>query len=161
MWNLWLQRNGLTKTIFHPCLLLLFLDPGSEIRDPGSGMGKNQDPGSWIRDKHPGSATLCRTISKQRLPRDCHVKADLMKIDLSRSQKRPLQNRTSVDDKRISGSAERLNGNKTYFSTLWIFWSFEQSPNSHLVTVKLTKCIFFKVSDQLKILNVLYLPCML
>jgi hypothetical protein len=36
---------------FHPYLLLLFLDPGSEIRDPG-----------WvkirIRDKHPGSATL-------------------------------------------------------------------------------------------------------
>jgi hypothetical protein len=31
--------------------LLLFLDPGS-------GMGKNQDPGSGIRDKHPGSATL-------------------------------------------------------------------------------------------------------
>ncbi len=31
--------------------MLLFLDPGS-------GMGKNQDPGSGIRDKHPGSATL-------------------------------------------------------------------------------------------------------
>jgi hypothetical protein len=30
---------------------LLFLDPGS-------GMGKNQDPESGIRDKHPGSATL-------------------------------------------------------------------------------------------------------
>jgi hypothetical protein len=29
---------------------LLFLDPGSRIRDP---MGKNQDP-----DKHPGAATL-------------------------------------------------------------------------------------------------------
>jgi hypothetical protein len=35
-----------------------FRDPGSEIRDPGSGMGKSQDPGSGIRDKHPGSATL-------------------------------------------------------------------------------------------------------
>jgi hypothetical protein len=33
-------------------------DPRSRIRDPGSGMGKNQDPGSGIRDKHPGSATL-------------------------------------------------------------------------------------------------------
>jgi hypothetical protein len=31
---------------------------GSGIRDPGSGMGKNQDPGFGIRDKHPGSATL-------------------------------------------------------------------------------------------------------
>ncbi len=35
----------------HPSLLLLFLDPGS-------GMCKNQDPGSGIRDKHPGFATL-------------------------------------------------------------------------------------------------------
>ncbi len=43
----------MTKFFFHPSLLLLFLDPGSEIRDPGSGMGKNQDPGSEIRD--PGS----------------------------------------------------------------------------------------------------------
>jgi hypothetical protein len=34
-------------TIFflHPSLLLLFLDPGSETLDPGSMMGKNQDPG--------------------------------------------------------------------------------------------------------------------
>jgi hypothetical protein len=35
---------------FHPSLLLLFLDPGSEIRDPG-----------WVKmrilDKHSGSAT--------------------------------------------------------------------------------------------------------
>jgi len=30
---------------FHHSLLLLFLDPGSEILDPGSMMGKNQDPG--------------------------------------------------------------------------------------------------------------------
>jgi hypothetical protein len=48
-------KNGLKKKNFHPCLLLLFLDPGSEIRDPG-----------WvkirIRDKHPGSATLLATI---------------------------------------------------------------------------------------------------
>jgi hypothetical protein len=32
---------------------LLFLDPGSEIRDPGSGMGKNQDPGSGINIPDP------------------------------------------------------------------------------------------------------------
>jgi hypothetical protein len=49
----------MTINFFHLSLLLLFLDPGS-------GMGKNQDPGSginipdpqhWIReirDKHPG-----------------------------------------------------------------------------------------------------------
>jgi hypothetical protein len=35
-------------------------DPGSEIRDQGSGMGKNQDTGSGIRDKHPRSSTLLR-----------------------------------------------------------------------------------------------------
>ncbi len=38
----------------HPSLFYLFLDPGSDIRDPG-----------WvkirIRDKHPGSATLDKT----------------------------------------------------------------------------------------------------
>jgi hypothetical protein len=28
-------------------------DPGSEIRDPGSGMGKNQDPGSGINIPDP------------------------------------------------------------------------------------------------------------
>ncbi len=53
----------MTTNFFHLSLLLLFLDPGSEIRDPGSGMGKNQDPGSGIRDKHPGSATLSVGIS--------------------------------------------------------------------------------------------------
>jgi hypothetical protein len=46
----------MTKKIVHPSLLLLFLDPGSEIRDPG-----------WvkirIRDKHPGSATLQLNIN--------------------------------------------------------------------------------------------------
>ena len=40
---------------FTPSLLLLFLDPGSEIPDPG-----------WvkirIRDKHPGSVTLVKSI---------------------------------------------------------------------------------------------------
>ncbi len=48
----------MTSNFFHPSLLLLFLDPGFEIRDPRSGI---RDPG-WvkirIRDKHPGSATL-------------------------------------------------------------------------------------------------------
>jgi hypothetical protein len=41
----------MTTNFFHLSLLLLFLDPGSGIRDPG-----------WvkirIRDKHPGYATL-------------------------------------------------------------------------------------------------------
>ncbi len=41
------------KNFFHPSLLLLFLDPGSEIRDPGSGMGENQDPGSGINIPNP------------------------------------------------------------------------------------------------------------
>jgi hypothetical protein len=44
----------------HPSLLLLFLDPGSELRDPG-----------WtkirIRDKHPGSAILHLTQTPERL----------------------------------------------------------------------------------------------
>jgi hypothetical protein len=38
-------KHGRTKKIFPPPLLVLLLDPGSKIRDPGSGMDKNQDPG--------------------------------------------------------------------------------------------------------------------
>ncbi len=34
---------------------------GIRVRDPGSGMGKK--PGSGIRDKHPGSATLSNTYT--------------------------------------------------------------------------------------------------
>ncbi len=36
---------NVVKFFFIPLFCLLFLDPGSGIRDPGSGMGKNQDPG--------------------------------------------------------------------------------------------------------------------
>ncbi len=43
----------MAKIFFHPSLLLLFLDPGSGFRDPGSGMGKNQDPGSGINIPDP------------------------------------------------------------------------------------------------------------
>ncbi len=39
-------KNGMTTNFFHPSLLLLFLDPGS-------GMGKNQDPGSGIKIPDP------------------------------------------------------------------------------------------------------------
>ena len=46
----------MTTNFFSPLSFVAVF--GSEIRDPGSGMGKNQDPGSEIRDKHPGSATL-------------------------------------------------------------------------------------------------------
>jgi hypothetical protein len=48
-------KKGLTKFVFHPSLLLLFLDPGTGIRDPdpGSEMGKNQDPGSGINIPDP------------------------------------------------------------------------------------------------------------
>ena len=48
-------KNGMIKKMFHPSHLLLFLDPGSEIRDPG-----------WVKirirnteifgHKNPGSA---------------------------------------------------------------------------------------------------------
>ncbi len=41
-------KKGMTTNFFHPSLLLLFLDPRSEVRCLGSGMGKNQDPGSGI-----------------------------------------------------------------------------------------------------------------
>jgi hypothetical protein len=35
----------MTKFFFHPSLLLLFLDPGSEIRDPGWVKIRIRDPG--------------------------------------------------------------------------------------------------------------------
>jgi hypothetical protein len=50
-------KKGMTTNIFSPLSYLLrFLDPGSEIQDLGSVMGKKS--GSGIRDKHPGAATL-------------------------------------------------------------------------------------------------------
>jgi hypothetical protein len=36
------------------------LDPGSEIRDPGSGMGKNQDLGSGINIPDPQHWAACQ-----------------------------------------------------------------------------------------------------
>jgi hypothetical protein len=38
----------MTSNFFHSSVLLLFLDPRSGIQDPGSGIGKNQVPGSGI-----------------------------------------------------------------------------------------------------------------
>ncbi len=45
--------TSMITNFFHPSLLFLFLDPESEIRDPGSGMGKNQDLGSGINIPYP------------------------------------------------------------------------------------------------------------
>jgi hypothetical protein len=48
------RKQILTKNFFtSPCFL------GSGIRDPGSGIRDGKKPRSGIRDKHPGSATLC------------------------------------------------------------------------------------------------------
>ncbi len=52
--------------------MLLFLDPGSEIRDPGSGMGINQDPGSGINIPDPPHCQrycpvlLLKTLSNEK-----------------------------------------------------------------------------------------------
>jgi hypothetical protein len=53
-------KKGMTTKFFSPFSFIVVF--GSGIRDPRSGIreGKNQDPGSRIRDKHPGSATLVR-----------------------------------------------------------------------------------------------------
>ncbi len=61
----------MTKKFFFArlfCCCFWIRDPRFGIRDPGSGMGKNQDPGSGLRDKHPGSATMvqCETNSQYR-----------------------------------------------------------------------------------------------
>jgi hypothetical protein len=51
-------KNSMTTNFFQPSLLLVFLDPGSEILNPG-----------WvkvrIRDKNPGSATLLPVLEIQ------------------------------------------------------------------------------------------------
>jgi hypothetical protein len=44
-------KNGLTKKNFSPLSFAAVF--GSGIRDPGSGMGKNQDPGSGINIPDP------------------------------------------------------------------------------------------------------------
>jgi hypothetical protein len=45
-------KKGMTTILFSPLSFVAVF--GSGIQDPGSGMGKNQDPGSGIN----GSATL-------------------------------------------------------------------------------------------------------
>ena len=59
-------KKGMTTNFFSPLSFVAVF--GSGIRDPGSGMGKNQDPGSGIRDKHTGSATLEQTDIVLLLP---------------------------------------------------------------------------------------------
>ncbi len=56
---LWLQKKVWQQIFFHPSLLLLFLDPGS-------GMSKNQDPGSGINIQDP-QHWLEETQSESRL----------------------------------------------------------------------------------------------
>jgi hypothetical protein len=60
------KKKGLTTSFFHPSLLLLFLDPGSEIRDP-EWVSKNQDPGSGTNIPDPQhcfllTCFLCRLM---------------------------------------------------------------------------------------------------
>jgi hypothetical protein len=48
-------RKQINKKIFLPPMFFGIRDPGSEIRDPGSGMGKTRirDPGSGINIPDP------------------------------------------------------------------------------------------------------------
>ncbi len=55
-------KKCLTKQFFftpHFSTCFWIRDPGSEIRDPGSGMGKNQDPGSGINIPDPQHWWVC------------------------------------------------------------------------------------------------------
>jgi hypothetical protein len=48
-------KKGTTTNFFHPSLLLLFLNPGSEIWDPGWTKIRIRDPGwTTIRFRDPG-----------------------------------------------------------------------------------------------------------
>ncbi len=57
LWSLWLQKRFDTKFFFHPSLLLLFV-----ARDSGSGLGKNQAPGSGINIPDPQHWNICIKI---------------------------------------------------------------------------------------------------
>jgi hypothetical protein len=65
------NNSALKLAIISTPLLLLLLNPGSgsEIRDPGTGMDKNQDPGSGITSRICNTAikTRYRTIPKENL----------------------------------------------------------------------------------------------
>ncbi len=52
-------KKGMTTIFFTPLFCCCF-----GIRDPGSGMGKNQDPGSGINIP-PGSATMLATAAQK------------------------------------------------------------------------------------------------
>ncbi len=52
-WEIYGCIKGLTTNFFSHLSFDAVLDPGSEIQDPGSGMGKNQDPGSRINILDP------------------------------------------------------------------------------------------------------------
>ena len=53
-------KKGLTTNFFTPlfCCCFWIRDPKSGLRDPGSGMGKNQDPGSGINIPDPQHCLL-------------------------------------------------------------------------------------------------------
>ncbi len=53
-----LARKKVETKIFFPFLFLFSLDSGSGIRDPESRIQDGGKYGSWIQDKHFGSATL-------------------------------------------------------------------------------------------------------
>ncbi len=57
MLSLWLEKKGMATNFFSPLSFVTVFgsgirDPGSGIRDPGSGI---RDPRSGIRDRDPGS----------------------------------------------------------------------------------------------------------
>jgi hypothetical protein len=54
----------MTTNFFHPSLLLLFLDPGSEIRDPGWVKIRIRDPGLTSRIRN---TEICTTQLKMKI----------------------------------------------------------------------------------------------
>ncbi len=59
---MWLQKKVWQKNFFSPLSFLPVF--GSGIRDPGSGMGKNQDPGSVINIPDPQHCKLQRLAGR-------------------------------------------------------------------------------------------------
>ncbi len=63
LWNLWLHKKLWQQIFFTPLFCCCFW-----IRDPRSGIRDGWKSGSGIRDKHPGSATLCPSYKRSLRP---------------------------------------------------------------------------------------------
>ncbi len=81
MWSLWLQKKGMTTIFVSPLSFVAVF--GSGIRYPGSGMGKNQDPGSGINIPDPWHCFFTGTVGQKLLPLEKILIRNILRTMLS------------------------------------------------------------------------------